>query len=436
MSEGTRLDRSNRSKVQELAGVPGVTTRGNICLDTAAGDLYVKFGASWILVDSGTADTTLDDAYNNFTSVATVTVDAKDVSWVLVNEYSFVVNIEKCAKTSDGFHVLDGADYFKLNHVKASGMKLLASLEDATIETSGHIHLLPSALGIGTLNPTAYTDIEYEGTVSDDTALLEVCNSANAASMANTETSIVWKQYYYDAVRPAEAYSGKITVGTVGNWTSTTRTQMSFMTLNTRDEDSWVEVMRLTNSGYVGIGCDNPSAYLDIEGGNAPTAPTVFIELTNTANDASMTGTGAAILFNQFYYDAYPDYRPAARIMALTETNWTSAEAGSNAALVFETVLNATLTERARLTSGGNWCIGLADCEAGSRYVLGISNGIAPDDHVDNAIQIYSVDSSDSTATLGLYLEQAIEEVGTFTPSHKIKIKINGTEYWVQLDAV
>lgn len=436
MSEGTRLDRSNRSKVQELAGVPGAGTRGNICLDTVAGDLYVKFGSSWILVDSGTSNTTLDDAYNNFTGAATATIDAKDVSWALVGEYSFVVDIEKCAKTSDGFHVLDRADYFKLNHVKTSGMELLASIEGATIETSGHIHLLPSALGIGTLNPTAYTDIEYEGTVSDDTALLEVCNSANAALMTNTETSIVWKQYYYDAVRPAEEYSGKITVGTLGNWDSQTRTQCSYMTLSTRNDGDWVEGIRIDSEGRVGLYGTDPSAYLDIEGGNAPTAPTVFIELTNTANDASMTGTGAAILFNQFYYDAYPDYRPAARIMALTETNWTSAEAGSNAALVFETVLNATLTERARLTSGGNWCMGLADCEAGSRYVLGISNGIAPDDHVDNAIQIYSVDSSDSTATLGLYLEQAIEEVGTFTPSHKIKIKINGTEYWVQLDAV
>ena len=68
--------------------------------------------------------------------------------------------------------------------------------------------------------------------------------------------------------------------------------------------------------------------------------------------------------------------------------------------------------------------------------VLSIKNGTAPSAHIDDHIQIYSVDSSDSTATLGLELEQAVEDIGTFTASHKIKVKINGTEYWLQLDAV
>ena len=42
----------------------------------------------------------------------------------------------------------------------------------------------------------------------------------------------------------------------------------------------------------------------------------------------------------------------------------------------------------------------------------------------------------EETAALGLFLEQAVEAIGTFTASHKIKVKINGTEYWLQLDAV
>jgi len=84
----------------------------------------------------------------------------------------------------------------------------------------------------------------------------------------------------------------------------------------------------------------------------------------------------------------------------------------------------------------GNVCIGTTSSETGSVGVLNIANKTAPDAHVDNQIQIYSVDSSDNTATLGLYLEQAVEDIGTFTASHKIKVKINGTEYWLQLDAV
>lgn len=53
-----------------------------------------------------------------------------------------------------------------------------------------------------------------------------------------------------------------------------------------------------------------------------------------------------------------------------------------------------------------------------------------------NAVRILSTDSSDATATLGLMLEQQVEDVGTFTASHKIKVCINGTFYWLQLDAV
>jgi len=33
-------------------------------------------------------------------------------------------------------------------------------------------------------------------------------------------------------------------------------------------------------------------------------------------------------------------------------------------------------------------------------------------------------------------LEQAVEPLGVFVPSHKIKVWINGVEYWLELDAV
>jgi len=38
--------------------------------------------------------------------------------------------------------------------------------------------------------------------------------------------------------------------------------------------------------------------------------------------------------------------------------------------------------------------------------------------------------------SLKLTTTQAVESIGTFTASHKLKININGTEYWIQLDAV
>jgi hypothetical protein len=99
-------------------------------------------------------------------------------------------------------------------------------------------------------------------------------------------------------------------------------------------------------------------------------------------------------------------------------------------------------TNYAIFVEGGETClsgdltVGGATTEAGSTKTVNIKNGTAPDAHVDNQIIIYSVDSSDSTSTLGLFLEQAVEDIGTFTASNKIKIKVNGTEYWMQLDAV
>lgn len=57
---------------------------------------------------------------------------------------------------------------------------------------------------------------------------------------------------------------------------------------------------------------------------------------------------------------------------------------------------------------------------------------------ITNGIVVYAKDSSDGAAnsTLAIYTEQSVEAIGTYTPSHKLKVWINGTEYWIELDAV
>lgn len=84
---------------------------------------------------------------------------------------------------------------------------------------------------------------------------------------------------------------------------------------------------------------------------------------------------------------------------------------------------NSTLTRK--------YALGLSDS-------LGIDIGSTVTSVKENSISLSARDSSDGSAnsTIALYLEQVVEAIGTFTPSHKLKIWINGTEYWIQLDAV
>lgn len=70
---------------------------------------------------------------------------------------------------------------------------------------------------------------------------------------------------------------------------------------------------------------------------------------------------------------------------------------------------------------------------------LAIKNAsTVPSSSPADQIIIYGKDSSlgAANATFAIRTEQGVEAVGTFTPSHKIRVWINEVEYWLQLDAV
>jgi hypothetical protein len=116
--------------------------------------------------------------------------------------------------------------------------------------------------------------------------------------------------------------------------------------------------MDLTSTG-LGIGTSSPSSILDVQKAGTAAATTDLLELTNSGNAASMTNTGTGILFNQFYYDATtPAVADAGRIAVKTEGNWTSTGSTQDAYMTFETALDGTVAERARITSGGDLLVG------------------------------------------------------------------------------
>ena len=81
--------------------------------------------------------------------------------------------------------------------------------------------------------------------------------------------------------------------------------------------------------------------------------------LTNDANASDMDGTGTAIKFNQWYYDAStPAIEEAARIVVAAEDDWTSDAATRDAYLAFEASQNGTLYERMRI-EGSSGFVGI-----------------------------------------------------------------------------
>jgi hypothetical protein len=189
----------------------------------------------------------------------------------------------------------------------------------------------------------------------------------------------------------------------------------------------------------VGVGTILPTSLLDLEITGTVKSVTDVLEITNRGNAADMDGTGTAILFNQWYYDnATPAVADAGRIAVVTETDWTSTATTQDASMLFQTAYRGTVATKATLDSRSNLTLtntGLPDPDAGG--CLQLWNAAAPTAHVDESIHVYSVDSSDGTATLGLMLEQAVEAIGAgFTPDFKLKLKIDGVEYRIALEAV
>jgi len=81
---------------------------------------------------------------------------------------------------------------------------------------------------------------------------------------------------------------------------------------------------------------------------------------------------------------------------------------------------------------GTNYGFGTSFFDATAVGVLSIANGTAPAAHVDNTIQIFSVDSSENKATLGLTLEQDVAPYDGGT-TYQIEVLLNGTKYYLLL---
>ena len=128
--------------------------------------------------------------------------------------------------------------------------------------------------------------LNCSGTATGVIYPLTITNDANATSMTDTRSSILFQQYYYDESDPQPVDAGKIIFGTEGNWTSTASTQDSYLGLETVVDGVATERLRINSSGNVVIGttgAPSSNADLTLEGGalclketTTPTADTDY----------------------------------------------------------------------------------------------------------------------------------------------------------------
>jgi hypothetical protein len=145
-------------------------------------------------------------------------------------------------------------------------------------------------LGIGTLSPTTAIEVSIAGTAKSVVDFLTLTNTVNAADMDATGTGLLFRQYYYDAVTPAVKNSGRISVRTETDWTSTAATQDSFMGFWTCLNGTLTEIMILTSTGILRL--------------SSSTAPTsAYLDLNQVGNETNMQGWLAGDALNPGIFD-------------------------------------------------------------------------------------------------------------------------------------
>lgn len=138
----------------------------------------------------------------------------------------------------------------------------------------------------------------FGGTATQNANIFTIHGKANAASMADTRSSISFRQFYYHATTPGEIESGRITIGTEGNWTSTSTTQDSYLSLSTVLNGALTEKVRITSEGNIGIGTSSIDEKLHVQGTGKVQILAESDGTGDTNFGARESGTNLFALFN------------------------------------------------------------------------------------------------------------------------------------------
>lgn len=167
----------------------------------------------------------------------------------------------------------------------------------------------------------------------------------------------------------------------------------------------------------------------------------VFQVITNYGDYDIYYWRGRTVVFGCWVYATDANFAKLAFADGLTShySKYHSGTPGWEFLTVTMTI-SATATNiscHCQVTSVDNaqaWFAGAQCIEVGQLLLM--ARAQEPTTQLGDIVQLFAAESSDGDATLGMVTEQDTEAIGTFTLSHKLKIKINGTEYYIGLDAV
>ncbi len=184
----------------------------------------------------------------------------------------------------------------------------------------------------------------------------------------------------------------------------------------------------------VGIG-GAPAYTLDVTGNfRATTGARIYnTDISDIAIELNTAGAGNRFAFIDFHGDdTYVDF--GLRIIrgnSGANTNSSIFHRGTGNLVVQTQDAGSNII----LAPAASIGIGTLTFGANAVTVLGIANGTQPTTSPVDMIQLFSMDIGGGGASLGVRTEETVT-AGAPTLSHKIKIKWNGVEYWLGLDAV
>jgi hypothetical protein len=275
------------------------------------------------------------------------------------------------------------------------------------------------------------------GTLATTNDLLTLTQSTTGATgMASTLTDILFRQHAHEG---SAVNFGRIGFGAEGNITADVATQDSYFAIHTCLNGTLSEAFRTTASKRIGVNTTNPSAIVQIK--DTESTNTDQLVLSNSTN---LTSLHIGVFSEVGYIYSNAKYRSGWSQDNAAWSSWgVEFGAGSDAAKFRRSPAGSTTFVDIVTIGPSGIGVGTSTAGASAAKTIAIANGTAPTAGVANQVEIYSVDCSLGSATLGFWTEQApdadvlkLTNDGTgvgYYATHFHPVLIQGVEYFIPL---